>query len=68
MSEVNCFKCNSCGKLIEFARDAYKIILAGEEYYVGPGSADYNQNRIELHFCERCARGIKKSLEKIAGD
>ena len=65
MSEIICFKCNGCGKLIESSKDRYKIIMAGEEYYVGPGNSDYGQSRLELDFCFNCARNIKKCLEKL---
>lgn len=66
MSEIICFKCNGCGAIIESSKDRYRISLAGEKYYIGPGNSDYGQNIKELDFCEKCARNIKSSLEKIA--
>ena len=66
MTEIRCFKCDGCGELIDSDRDRYKIILAGEKYYTGPGSSDYGQNLKELDFCERCAKNIKTSLENIS--
>jgi hypothetical protein len=66
MTELKCFKCDGCGKIIESAKDSYKIVMVGEKYYTGPGNSDYDQKVKKLDFCERCARNIKTSLENIS--
>jgi DNA-directed RNA polymerase subunit N (RpoN/RPB10) len=66
--KIEVVKCDGCGKLIEDDKEAYQIRLEGREYYTGPGNSDYGQSVMELHFCWRCARNIKSTLEKIAAN
>lgn len=64
--KVEVFKCDGCGKLIESGTRAFRMKLEGDEWYTGPGNSDYSQHVYDLHFCDGCARGIKRSLELIS--
>lgn len=55
--------CDGCGKILERKHQIYKLYLKTDKFWDGVGS-DYLTT--ELHFCENCARDVKKVLEEIA--
>jgi len=63
MSIEEVVKCDGCGKIIEKTSECYKLCLKTDRFWNG---VEMVNNVIQLDFCPVCARGIKKSLEKIA--
>jgi len=63
MSIETVIKCDGCGKIIERTSECYKLALKTDKFWDG---VEMDYNLIQLDFCPICARGIKKSLEKIA--
>ena len=65
MPELVVFRCDGCNKIIESARDVYKMQLAGTEWIEGP-PIDHCQHVKNLGFCEMCARQLKRYLKDIS--
>lgn len=64
MTEVKAYECNGCGKLVK-RTEAHVMRLEADEYWTGPGSADYGQSVVTLHFCSMCAYHVKDTLDQI---
>lgn len=63
------YECDSCGGIIMQERDVYRIELRGARWMepdVAGGPSEIMQNVKKLGFCEKCARRIVETLEKIA--
>ncbi|WP_434642725.1 hypothetical protein PQ692_00300 [Thermoanaerobacterium thermosaccharolyticum] len=55
--------CDGCGKMLEEAKDIYRLYLPTNTFWDGIETT-YLEERLE--FCRDCARNIKNALEKIA--
>ncbi len=66
MVNVEAYKCDTCNKLIEYGTEVFQLNLKSihEKY---DGVSDYDYREIDHHFCDRCARNIVSSLNRIAG-
>ncbi|MCK5023130.1 MAG: hypothetical protein KAS04_03080 [Candidatus Aenigmarchaeota archaeon] len=62
------YQCDNpaCKALIKYEHEVYHLSLKTSEYVI-PGSPgpDYQHDTIDLHFCKKCAKDIKRSLENI---
>ena len=68
MGEITVYKCDGCNNIVEKPRDVFRIKLEGDEWNEpdpAGGHSDIMKNVVMFGFCNRCARDIKKSLEKI---
>ncbi|MDI3310947.1 MAG: hypothetical protein QJR05_05900 [Thermoanaerobacterium sp.] len=55
--------CDGCGKMLEKAKDIYRLYLQTNAFWDGTETT-YLEERLE--FCWDCTRNIKNALEKIA--
>ena len=66
--EFKAYKCDNpqCGKILTKTSEIYRPVLKTFKFVIdGSPGPDYQSNKVELQFCEKCAKRILDSLEAI---
>jgi len=63
VSEKTIRVCDGCERELEKVSEVYHLVLKTDRYWDGVEDTDHLE---ALDFCDRCAKDVKRTLQKIA--